>query len=467
VLSCVTAKPRVAARLGCPTIPGAGGRGSGLEGVRTLAASGNRTSLYAASDRNSTLVQLALGPSRALSFGACVTGDSFVDACLNLPGATANAWAAPIASPTAAAVSPDGRSLYLVSGSFHGAVVARFARDPATGALAYQGCVTGDLEAGPSGPAACAPLPTATKDGYGSGIYEASGVAIGAGGNRVYVTGAGDGSVTAFDRDPGSGALSFAGCVSSNRQVRGCTHVPGSDPVLGGIGSPFLSPDGRYLYAAAGRADTVSAFALGGSAAIRFAGCVTSRDKRRPCRRGRRPEGAAAALSNPSGVTGAPDGRFLYVSSTYGEIVALKRNRATGALEPVSCISSRSEDRRRCARVPASPKKVSGTHVALLNGIRTPLFTAAGRTLIAPVGSIDGFAELNRNPKSGALSFRGCVTGNLSLSSARHGSCQPLPKATDNGAGSGFYKTAALAPATGNLVYAAAWGDATVSLLRP
>lgn len=73
VLSCVTGSVRVATRLGCPTTPGVGGpfESSGLERVTALAASGSRTSLYALSNDNSSLTQLSLGPSRALSFAAC------------------------------------------------------------------------------------------------------------------------------------------------------------------------------------------------------------------------------------------------------------------------------------------------------------------------------------------------------------------------------------------------------------
>lgn len=469
VLSCVTGNARVVAQRGCQPVPGAGyeaSESSGLDEVAALTAAGNRTSLYAVGNRNSSLAQLALGPSRKVSFTACMTGNTFLDTCAHLPGATANAPEAPVSYPTAAAVSPDGRSLYVVSGNFHASVVARFTRDPLTGALAYAGCLTGDLGAGPSGPAACSPLPSATRQGYGSGLYEPSGIAISADGGHVYVTAAGDGSVAAFNRDPASGALSFVQCVSSNQRAGGCVRIPGGHHILEGIGAPFLSPDGRYLYGAASRAETVSAFTLAASGAIHFSSCVSRRDDRQPCRQGAHPDGAVYALSNPTDAAGTADGRFLYVSSTYGTIVALKRNRATGALKPVSCVSSNREDRRRCALVPATPHRTQGTHHAsLLTGIRTPLLT--GKTLLAPIRTIDGLAEFARNSKSGALTFRGCATGNLNLSIARKGPCQPLPKATANGVNSGFYKTTALIPAPGNLLYAASSGDATVSVLRP
>ena len=85
-----------------------------------------------------------------LSFAACLTGNTFIErSCPAVPGAYANSDQAPIAYPTAAAISPDGRSLYLVSGSFHGSVIARFSREPLTGALTYVDCLTGDTEPEP------------------------------------------------------------------------------------------------------------------------------------------------------------------------------------------------------------------------------------------------------------------------------------------------------------------------------
>ena len=470
VLSCVTGNTHVAARQGCGKAPGAGHEGSqdtGLDGVVALATDAGRASVYAVGNRNSALTQLGLAPpSNALSFLACLTGNAFVDSCTQLPGATHNAPEAPVSYPTGAALSPDGRSLYVVSGDFHGSVIARFARDPLSGALTYEGCITGDLGAGPAGPAGCAALPTATAEGFGSGLYEPSGVAVSADGSRVYVSAAEDSSLAAFARDPGSGALTFIRCVSSNPRASGCLGTPGAADVLEGLGPPFLSADGRYLYAGANRVGTVAAFALGGAGAIRFASCVGVGEDAKPCRHGA-PDGPIVALSNPGDIVGSADGRFLYASSTYGSIVTLKRNRASGALTPVSCISSQDEDRGRCAHVPATPRRTKGTHhAALLTGVRAPLLSANGKTVLAPVRTIDGIVKFSRDPKSGALSFRACATGNRQLV-GRGGPCSALPNATRDGVGSGFYKTTALVRAPGGLLYAAASGDATVSLLRP
>ena len=468
VVDCVTGNDQVAARQGCSMAPGAGHEGSqssGLDGVVGLTAAAG--SLYAVGNANSSVAQLATG-RRSLSFAACFTGDSFVDDCAQIPGATSNAPDAPISGPTASALSPDGRSLYVVSGDFHASVVARFARDPLSGALTYLDCLTGDEAAGPAGPGACALIPTATRFGFGSGLYEPSGIAVAADGRRVYVTAAGDGGLVAFDRDPASGVLSFASCVSSNSRARGCTRVSRGEgrTVFEGLRSPLISADGKYLYAVAGRADTAAAFALLGSEAPRFVNCVTPREDGALCRRGKEPRGPVAALLNPTGIAASPDWRFLYVSTAWGRIVSLKRNPGSGEIKADRCVSSERADRGRCTLLPATPQRSKGTHHAsLLTGTRTPLI-ASRTTVLAPVRTIDGIVRFRRDPNTGALAYRGCASAQLILSGAR-GPCARLPGATRKGVDSGFYKLTALLPAPEGLVYAAASGDATVSLLRP
>ncbi len=469
MLSCITANSIVAARRGCGTVPGTGNEGSqqsGIDGVTALAVGANRTSLYAVGNENSALTLLTLTqPSQTFSFGGCLTGNTFVDACTAVPGATANAPEAPISYPTAAAISPDGRFLYLVSGNFHASVIARFARDPIAGTVTYKGCLTGDLAAGLAGPGGCSQLASATGEGFGSGLYEPSGLAISRDGTHLYVTAAGDSSVSAFDRDPGTGALAFVGCVSSNPKASACAKVPGgSHRVLEGVASPVISADGRHLYAAASRAATVDTFTLGSSGAIHFAGCVSADEDRPPCRRGRL-AGPVSAITNPTGVIESADGRFVYVTSTYGTIVALKRNRGSGALTPVNCISGNLQDRGRCTLVPRP--SVNAEDASMLSGVQTPVLSANGKLMIAPVRTPDGIVELRRNPKTGALAFRGCATGDLLVSTAGNGICQRLPGATRKGVGSGFDKTTALVPGPGNLLYAAASRDATITLLRP
>ena len=138
VLGCVTGNSEVAARRGCQALPGARQEDgqSSLAGVVGLVPGREGKSLYAVANMSSAIARLALGPAPGkIAFGTCFTGDSFLSECTNVPGAQANAGDSPLAKPTAEAISPDGRSLYVTSGDFHDATVARFARDPISGEL--------------------------------------------------------------------------------------------------------------------------------------------------------------------------------------------------------------------------------------------------------------------------------------------------------------------------------------------
>jgi len=376
-----------------------------------------------------------------------------------VPGAYANSDQAPIAEPTAAAVSPDGRSLYVVSGNFHGSVVARFSRDPLTGALTYVDCLTGDTDPGPSGVLSCALIPGATKDGYGSGLNEASGIAISRDGRHVYVTTNVDESLTTFDRAPTTGALTWAGCVSSNERAHRCRQVSAPRHVLEGLVSPLLSPDGRFLYAASNRTGTIETFKVGAGGLPAFVDCLGGGKFQKGCRQG---PGPVRALQAPTGLAMTGDGRFVYAADDYGSIVVLSRSKASGALKPVSCLSDKRSQARVCT---LTPDPVKGYRASTLTGARIPLLSADGRRLLVPVRSQDAIVELRRDRHTGALSFLSCATGNLKV--ARSGPCRPIPGATKTGFASGFYKMTALVPGPQGTIYAAGAADATVWTLRP
>jgi DNA-binding beta-propeller fold protein YncE len=466
VLGCITGNTDLAVGGNCRIVPGAGeGEGrSGLAGVVALLPGTEGKSLYAVGNQVSALTRIALGPRPGrLVFGACFTGDSFLRECTNVPGAQANAAQSPIANPTAAAISPDGRSLYVTSGDFHDATVARFSRDPASGDLAYVDCISGDRGAGPAGTGACALIASATRSGYGSGLDEPSGIAISADGSHVYVTAALDHSVAVFARSPLTGALEFKQCVSSSPRAPVCAQVKG-DRVLDEVTAPLISADGRFLYTAAERAGTIDTFAINGDGGIKYLRCLTGATGPKGCERGGPATGGPYTLQVPSGLLETPDRRFVYATNNYGSIVVLKRSRATGRLSPASCISGFAGDRGKCTLVPHSSRLASGTS---LYGVHTPILSRNGKILFVAVRGEDGVTELRRDPRSGALSFFGCVTGNLRLSTAGKGVCSRLPGATANGIGSGYYKTGVLARGPGNLLYAAAPRDSTVLVLRP
>jgi DNA-binding beta-propeller fold protein YncE len=465
LLGCVSGNNRVAQAQGCSTVPGSGGRAdeAGLKGVVALAGGGTTTSLYAIGSENSAITQLVAGdPPGRLRFAACFTGDTFIErSCPAVPGAYANSDQAPIAYPTAAAISPDGRWLYLVSGSFHGSVIARFSREPLTGTLTYVDCLTGSTDPGPSGVLSCTPIPGANRDGYGSGMNEPTGVLVSADGRHLYVTAGLDQSLVTFDRDPATGALGFDGCLSTNPHTTRCRHLSIGRWGFEGLSEPLLSPDGRFLYAGASRAGTIDTFRIGPSGTPAFVGCLGGRGEVSRCRSGRGPLGS---LELPTGIAPSPDWHFLYATSGYGAIVALRRNASTGALTPVSCISGDRDHRGVCTLI-------SGTgaggraHASVLTGIRRPLVGANGRRLFAPIRTQDALVEFRRDPRTGALSFLGCITGSLRI--AKRGVCKPIPGATKHGGASGFSKLTTLANGPEGLIYAASSADSTVWVVRP
>jgi Lactonase, 7-bladed beta-propeller len=467
VLGCVTGNSVVAARRGCRTVPSPRPEDSqsGLAGVVGLLPGKGGKSLYAIANKTNAITRLALGPAPArIAFGSCLTGDSFLQECTNVPGAQANAGDSPVAKPTAGAISPDGRSLYVVSGDFHDATVARFARDPSSGALTYGDCLSGGRGAGPAGTGACSLIPSATRDGYGSGLYEPSGIAISADGSRVYVTAALDQSVAVFARNVATGGLEFKQCVSSNPRAKTCTQVPKGDNVLDEVTAPLISADGRFLYTAAERAGTIDTFAIGGAGAITYRGCLTGATGPKGCARGGAATGGPYTLQTPNGLLETPDRRFVYASTDYGSIVVLERSPATGKLSPSSCISGFAGDRGKCTLVPKSSRLAAGSP---LYGVHTPILSHNGKVVFVAVRGEAGVTELRRDPHTGALTFLGCVTGSLKLSTDRNGVCTKLPGATAKGVASGYDKIGVLAQGPGNLLYAAAPRDSTVSVLRP
>lgn len=463
LLGCVSGNNLVAAAQGCRTVPGSGGRAddAGLKGVTALAGGGPEPALYAIGNENSAITQLVPGGSPGrLAFAACLTGNTFIErSCPAVPGAYANADQAPIAEPTAAAISPDGRWLYLVSGNFHASVVARFSREPLSGALTYVDCLSGDTDPGPTGVLACAPIPTATRDGYGSGLNQPTGIVISRDGRRAYVTAGLDQSLTTFARDPATGALTFAGCLSSNERATHCRQVSTGRHVLDEVGSPLLSADGRYLYAAASRAATIDTFRIGAAGQPSFAGCLGGRGEEHGCRYG---SGPVTALELPTGLAATTDGRFLYATSGYGSVLVLRRKASNGTLTPASCLSATIEQGRVCKLAPGSAPY---PHTSVLGGIRAPVLSADGRRLLVAVRTQDAIVELRRDRHSGAVAFLGCATGSLRI--AAKGVCRAIPGATKNGGASGFSKMTALAPGPAGSIYAAAGADATVWALRP
>ncbi len=197
-----------------------------------------------------------------------------------------------------AAVSPDGRNVYLVAQSnpeaLEGDAIDVFDRDPTSGALTQKAGAEGCLAA--SGRAGCAKYPAL------DGANEA---AVSPDGRNVYVT-TGRGIVV-FVRDATTGALtpvaSPTECAIENRLKAPCRPAQG----LAGANSLAFSPDGTDLYVSSNAYPSIGVFhrnALTG--ALSPAGCVRSAPGPSKCGRESTGEGATNAI------VASADGRSVY-----------------------------------------------------------------------------------------------------------------------------------------------------------
>ncbi len=201
------------------------------------------------------------------------------------------------------AISPDGKSAYLVANSnpegIESDALDVFDRDPATGALTQKPGAEGCLAA--SGREGCA------LDAMVLGGHEA---VVSPDGRNVYL--ATERGVVALSRDPTTGALTpLSGpgeCLGGKKVKAPCLVGVG----LSGANSLSLSPDGAELYVTSDAHPTVAilrrdpvtgALSQAGGAA----GCVVAATGSSGCGAGKLARGSTA------GIAIAPDGHGVYV----------------------------------------------------------------------------------------------------------------------------------------------------------
>ncbi len=145
-----------------------------------------------------------------------------------------------LGTATGVSVSRDGANVYVASCTSN--AVATFTRTDATGALGF-------LESDKNG------------DPGVSEMACARGVVVSPDGNDVYVAAESDDSLVGFDRDPGTGALTFAGFKGDG--LDGVTGLNGARDVA-------ISPDGKSVYVASLVSDSVASFSRAANGAIDF-----------------------------------------------------------------------------------------------------------------------------------------------------------------------------------------------------
>jgi 6-phosphogluconolactonase (cycloisomerase 2 family) len=223
--------------------------------------------------------------------------------CLSNTGADGTCEQAPaLQDVTDLAVAPDGGAVYAAGLS---GAVARFARDPGTGALRETACLVADAPAG--GPCRAA-----------AGIIGAAGVAVSPDSRDLYVAAETSEAVTTF-RAAADGSLSETGCIQRLGGV--LDDRPELEPgcVAGtAVWAPVavdVAADGRTVYAAG--LDTITAYRRNPlNGALTQTACAEEVTSAPECQEVRATAGVGA-------VAASADGRNVYATSIEEEAVSV------------------------------------------------------------------------------------------------------------------------------------------------
>ena len=353
----------------------------------------------------------------------CITGKNEAGptpgsgACTRLPNATAGGGNSGQDALSWVVVSPDGRNLYGIARSDD--AIVTFERSTSHGALAYEGCISGESEAG-----SCTLIPSATSGGDNSGLNDPTGLTISPDGSYLYAAVEGDNAVARFDRDPDTGQLDFAGCITGETNAPVCTQIPstangGDNSGLDGLTAVTLSPDGRSLYAVARLDSAVARFDRDpGTGQLDYVGCISGETESSSCTQipAAATGGFFSGLSGAASVAVSPDGTSLYAAAGNDSAVAyFNRDPDTGALTYSDCISGAIEAGPTPAGTGACELVTGATSFAVGSGVETIRALAVSpdsRSVYTASFFDDAVARFNRDPDTGALTYGGCISGN-------------------------------------------------------
>lgn len=255
--------------------------------------------LYVTS-KNAAVLTFSRRSDGRLTFASCVQSSGF-DGCLQ---------SGELYSPSWLAAAADGRHVYATDSS--GNSVFAFTRDVSSGALTATGCWSG-LSDGSGKTGSCAAA---------RGLNNPEYLALSPDGLHVYVSGSAN-AVAIFRRDAATGQLSqtpdSTGCIGDwTTSMDDCI---GSDA----LGTPFglaFDPTGRHMYVGAYGSNSAAMFerdpvtgALG-----RHARCYATAEPL--CRK-------RGAMAGAGHVAVTPDGRYVYVAAPKADAIHIFARTAT------------------------------------------------------------------------------------------------------------------------------------------
>jgi DNA-binding beta-propeller fold protein YncE len=401
--------------------------------------------------------------------------------------------------PRGIAVSGDGKSVYVVSEQDD--AIARFKRSKRNGALTYKGCITGETESGPvsgGGSGACRAIGHDAPGGASSGLDRLRSAVVSGDGRAVYAVSGDDDSVATFKRSRKTGALSYQGCITGETQSGpGSGGGSGACKAIGhasgfggasGLDSPeqlVAGGDGKSVYVVTQSDDDVARFKRARrTGRLTYRNCLTGDTAAGPVGRGG--SGACRAIPHASagggnsglqalyGVAVAGSGRSLYTASQQDDAVGrFNRNRRTGALTYKSCITGETQSGPASGGGSGACKAIG--HASLvgsdsgLDRLSALVASSDGRSVYTGSVLDDAVARFTR-ARSGALTYKTCITGETEsgpVSGGGSGACKAIGHASSGGVDSGLHQITFLALTRDNKsIYAAAPGDSAVARFK-
>jgi DNA-binding beta-propeller fold protein YncE len=251
-------------------------------------------------------------------------GDLAYAGCMMVPEGPGCKFVSGMTGPTAVAVSPDGRNVYVAAES-NALIVFSRAED---GQLTYLQCV-GNMGEGAPGPKSC----TSGSEG----LDEPKSIAISPDGSTVYVASFASNALLVLGR-AANGELTAKGCVGNSESSRkGPPACIGAEGLAGPEGV-VVSPDGKDVYTTGYESNSVNLFERAGNGDVKPFGCIgndVSGSLGPPSCEG------AEGLAGPSGLAVSPDGATLYVTGYRShDLDVFGRNPATGGLTGKGCVGN-------------------------------------------------------------------------------------------------------------------------------
>jgi fibronectin-binding autotransporter adhesin len=330
-------------------------------------------------------------------------------------------------APSDVAVSPDGKSVYVVSSDSN--AIAFFAR-ASDGSLTPQGCIE-DFSSN---------LLCAGKGGNAPGLESASAVAVSPDGQNVYVASFLSDAIAVFER-ASNGTLTAMPCIQNTGRT-GCTGEGGS--TTAGLDGPYdvaVSADGESVYVVSNISDAIVVFDRNNDGSLTPAGCIDDEEGVDTCATD------APALDGPRAVAVSRDDEQVYVASFLDDAVLTFDRAGDGSLTAAGCIQN--TDGTDCAGI--------GGTTAGLDGVSSVAVSSDGESLYSASFASDALVAFDR-AGDGTLTPRTCIqnTGRTECSDEGGSTTAGLDGASDT----------ALSPA-GTEVYVSSYlSDAVVVFER-